>query len=146
MPFAPFAVLTAVALLVSGCSNADAEDTEAEPTGISIRLVIADGNIREPEVPCQGAGAFRYAHPEAPFVVEDAAGQEVASGSLPQGVSEPAWTLDLGDRRQVTVCVMEIALPGVDTVEDSSLVIDGQAPKPIEPNPNRDDMPEVVLS
>ena len=127
-----FAPLLTGLLLLSGCSTSDANSGPKEPGSVVIRLVIADGNIREPDVSCEGAGAYRFAHPEAPFEIQDASGQLVSSGSLPQGVAEPAWTLDLGDRRQPTVCVMMLEVPGVDSVADHSLVIDGRPPKAIK--------------
>ena len=107
-----------------------------------VRLVIPDGNIRPPDVPCTGAGAFRYAHPEASYVIENASGRKVASGRLPQGASEKAWNVDLGDRPQPTTCVMLLEVAGVDSVEHATLSIDGRPPKPIRPG---DGAPEVVL-
>jgi hypothetical protein len=128
---------------LSGCSGAGSE--AASESGLTVRLVIPDGNIRPPDVPCTGAGGFRYAHPEASYVVENAAGRAVASGSLPQGTSEKAWNVDLGGRRQPTVCVMMLEVTGVESVDHYTLSIDGRPPKPIRPNRNLDDIPEVVL-
>jgi hypothetical protein len=133
-------------LLLGGCSNDNPDGGADGDAGVTIRLVIPDGNIRKPNVPCEGAGAYRFAHPAAPFVIQDAAGEPVASGALPQGVAEPAWNIDLGDRRQPTVCVMLIDVAELDTVDGLSLVIDGRQPKPITLNRNLDDAPEVVLS
>jgi hypothetical protein len=136
-------VSVAVAAALAGCSDAD-PDAASEPTQ-TVRLVIPDGNVRPPDVPCTGAGGFRYVHPEASYVIEDADGRVVASGSLPQGTSEEAWNIDLGDRRQPTVCVMMLEVTGVESVTGHSLAIDGHPPKPIRPNRNLDGLPEVVL-
>jgi hypothetical protein len=125
-----------------GCGAADSESE----TSLTVRLVIPDGNIRPPDVPCSGAGGFRYAHPEASYAIENAAGRTVASGSLPQGTSEAAMNMDLGEQRQPTVCVMLIEVSGLESVDHHSLSIDGRPPKPIRPNRNLDDIPEVVLS
>ena len=78
-------------------------------------------------------------------LIKDADGRTVASGSLPQGTSEKAWNLDLGDRRQPTICVMMLDVAGVDSVAHATLSIDGRPPKPIRPNRNMDDIPEVDL-
>lgn len=136
--------LSSTLLLVApACGNSQAG---AEAPGVTVRLVIADGNIRAPDVTCSGAGPFRFAHAEAPYVIQDASGGPVASGVLPQGRAEQAWSLDLGDGRQPTVCVMMIDVPGMDAVDGHFLVIGDHQPKPIVPNPNLDDVPEVVLS
>jgi hypothetical protein len=125
-----------------GCAAGDSESSE---TSLTVRLVIPDGNIRPPDVPCSGAGGFRYAHPEASYAIENAGGRTVASGSLPQGTSEVARNMDLGEQQQPTVCVMLIEVPGLESVDNYSLSIDGRPPKPIRPNHNLDDIPEVVL-
>jgi hypothetical protein len=140
------ALPAAGAFLFGGGLIADANSGQEERAGIAIRLVIADGNIRQPEVSCEGAGAYRFAHPEAPFVITDATGRRIATGTLPPGAAEPAWGLDLGDRRQPTVCVMLLDVPALDLVDGLSLVIDGGNPKPITLNRNLGDAPEVVLS
>jgi hypothetical protein len=136
------ATVVALTALV-GCAASETESSSG--SSVTVRLVIPDGNIRPPDVPCTGAGGFQYAHPEASYVIENAAGQAVASGSLPQGTSEKAWNLDLGGRRQPTVCVMMLEVAGVESVDDATLSIDGRPPKPIRPNRNLDDIPEVVL-
>lgn len=142
-----FTVLPAAGILLfAGCLVADTNSGQAAPAGIAIRLVIADGNIREPGVSCEGAGAYRFAHPEAPFVIADATGTPVATGTLPLGAAEPAWGLDLGDRRQPTVCVMLLDVPRLRSVDGLSLVIEGRNPKPITRNANLGDAPEVLLS
>lgn len=135
--------LAVAATALGGCASSAESDTPED--SVKVRLVIPDGNIRPPDVPCAGANAFRYAHPEASYVIQDADGRTVASGSLPQGTSEKAWNLDLGDRRQPTICVMMLDVAGVDSVEHATLSIDGRPPKPIRPNRNMDDIPEVDL-
>ncbi|MFW6091304.1 MAG: hypothetical protein ACODAF_05465 [Actinomycetota bacterium] len=130
----------------AGCASggAAAGTSSAEPS-VTIRLVVPDANIREPGATCAGAGAYRYAHPEAPYAVEDTAGEPVATGVLPQGRAEKAWSMDMGDSRQPTVCVMMLEVPGLDSADGHSLAIGDRDPEPIEPNPNLDDIPEVVL-
>jgi hypothetical protein len=135
--------LAAAANALGGCASSAESDTPE--ASVTVRLVISDGNIRPPDVPCTGAGAFRYAHPEASYVIKDADGRTVASGSLPQGTSEKAWNLDLGDREQPTVCVMMLEVAGVDSVKHATLSIDARPPKPIRPDRSMDDIPEVVL-
>jgi hypothetical protein len=139
-------LLALAAVLLAGTAGCSGSDSEAatEP-GLSVRLVVPDGNLRPPDVPCTGAGGFRYAHPEASYEIADASGDVVASGALPSGRSEAEWNVDLGDRRQPTVCVMMLEVSGLDSVRGHTLSIDGRPPKPIKPNPNLDDLPEVVL-
>ena len=135
------ALLAAAAVLLSGCADA----SEADEAGLTLRLVIPDAKIRVPGVPCSGASGFRFAHPETPFTIQNADGEEVASGELPEGVAEKAFNIDLGEERQPTVCVMMLNIPGVDTLDDHSLVIEDRSPVPIVPNPDLDGMPEVTL-
>ena len=134
--------LIAALIPLAGCADSSEASDEA---GMTVRLVIPDANIREPDVPCSGASGFRYAHPEAPFTIEDADGQEVASGTLPEGTSEKAFNIDLGEERQPTVCVMMLDVPGVETLDDHFLVIDDGSPFPIRPNQSLDGIPEVTL-
>jgi len=136
--------LIAVAALVplAGCAGGSEATDDSAAT---LRLVIPDANIREPDVPCSGASGFRFAHPEAPFTIEDADGDEVASGALPEGKAEKAFNIDLGDERQPTVCVMMVDVQGVETLDDHFFVIDDRSPVPIKPNPSLDGIPEVVL-
>lgn len=132
----------AVALgLLAGCGG-DAAPAEA---GVTLRVVIPDASIREPDAPCSGGRGFQFAHAQARYAVLDAAGQEVASGVLPEGRAEQAFTVDLGVARQPTVCVMLADVPGVTTLDGHSLVIDDRSPVPITPNPNLAGVPEVVL-
>jgi hypothetical protein len=135
--------IAAAALLSLSACGSDA-DAEAE-AGVGLRLVIPDTNIREPDVPCSGARAFRFAHPQAPFAVEDESGTVVATGELPEGRAEKAFNIDLGDQRQPTVCVMTLDVPDVESLDGHSLVIADRSPIPIGSNPSLDDVPEVVL-
>lgn len=137
-------------LAVAGCASGGAAAGTPSPGAshdgsVTIRLVVPDGNIREPGATCAGAGAYRYAHPEVPYVVENFAGEPVAAGVLPQGRAEKAWSMDMGDERQPTVCVMMLEVSGLVAANGRSLVIGDRDPEPIEPNPNLDDIPEVVL-
>lgn len=135
-------VAVAALLAVTGCADSS---TPSDQEGLTLRLVIPDANIREPDVPCSGASGFRYAHPEAPFTIEGGDGQEVASGTLPEGTAEKAFNIDLGDDRQPTVCVMMLNVRGVETLDDHFLVIGDRLPAPIKPNPSLDGIAEVVL-
>jgi hypothetical protein len=129
-------------VLIAGCGN------DPEPSGdeaLTLRLVVPDANIREPDVSCSGASAFRFAHAEALFTIEDAEGHDIASGLLPEGTAEKAFNIDLGGDRQPTVCAMMLDVSGVDTLDGHSLVIGDRSPVPIEPNSSLDGMPEVVL-
>lgn len=142
------AVAVAVIGLLAGCGGQAAPaaaDGTAAAGGVGLRLVIPDANIREPDSPCSGARGFRFAHPQAPYSVQDATGREVASGVLPEGTAEEASTIDFGEARQPTVCVMVVEVPGIEALDGHSLVIDGRSPVPIRPNSSLDGMPEVVL-
>jgi hypothetical protein len=136
--------LVAVAALapLAGCAGSS---QASDDSAVTLRLVIPDANIREPDVPCSGASGFRFAHPQAPFTIEDADGDEVASGTLPEGRAEKAYNIDLGDERQPTVCVMMVDVQGVQTLDDHFFVIDDRSPVPINSNPSLDGVPEVVL-
>jgi hypothetical protein len=135
-------LIAAAALILTGCADSSEAADEAD---LTLRLVIPDGNIREPGATCSGARAFRFAHPQTPYVIQDADGTEVASGTLPDGVAETTLDEDLGDIRQPTVCVMTLEIPGVESLEGHSLVIDDRSPSPIAINPDLEDTVEVVL-
>lgn len=131
----------AAAGVLAGCGDR----AQSEEDSVALRVVIPDASIREPGTPCSGAHGFRYAHAQAPYSVQDTTGHEVAAGVLPEGNAEKAFTLDLGEARQPTFCVMMVEVSGVDTLDGHSLVIDDRSPVPIEPNPSLDGVPEVVL-
>lgn len=135
----------AAAMLLCGCGGDDETPAAPGENGLPLRVVIPDGNMRAPDVRCSGARAFRFAHAGAAYVIEDSGGQRVAEGSLPEGTAEKAFNVDLGDGRQPTVCVMTVEVQGVESLDGHALVIGDRSPVPIEPNPNLDDMPEVVL-
>lgn len=137
-------VMVAV-LLAAGCSGGGDATADAETDALSLRLVIPDGNIREPDVPCSGASGYRYAHPGEAYTIRDAEGREVASGTLPEGRAEKAFTLELGDRRQPTVCVMMVEVRGVESLDGHVLVIGDRSPVPIMLNRNLGNVPEAVL-
>ncbi|MGH3681966.1 MAG: hypothetical protein ACRDT2_17160, partial [Natronosporangium sp.] len=118
---------------------------ESSGDGVALRVVIPDASIREPDAPCSGGRGFQFAHAQARYAVLDAAGRVVASGVLPEGRAEQAFTVDLGTARQPTVCVMLADVAGVATLDGHSLVIDDRSPVPITPNPNLAGVPEVVL-
>jgi hypothetical protein len=141
---------TAVVPLIGGCVDGGAGDRNeigvaASAAELTVRLVIPDGNIREAGASCAGAGAYRFAHPEAPFVVEDDAGVPLSSGTLPHGTAEKAFMLEAGVSRQPTICVMMLEVPGLETVDGHALVIDERSPVPIKVNAELGDQPEVVL-
>jgi len=142
-------VLTAAAgvtaMLLAGCAGGEDAAADSATSGPKLRLVIPDGNVREPDVPCAGARGFRFAHAHALFVIEDPDGRQVASGSLPEGKAEKAFNVDLGEGRQPTVCVMMVDVPGAESLDGHALVIDDRAPVPIKLNRSLGDLPEVVL-
>lgn len=132
---------------LAACADGPGDSASVDESSVTIRLVIPDGHIREPGVTCSGASAFRFAHPEAEFTVQNSSGTAVFTGTLPQGVAEKAFTIDLGDgQRQPTACVMNVEVAGVDSVDGHSVVIADHSPVPIKPNPTLDDIPEAVLS
>lgn len=132
---------------LAACAGDTGDHEPADEPSVTVRLVIPDGNIRVPGASCSGASAFRFAHPEAEFTVQDTSGTTVSSGRLPQGVAEKAFTIDLGDdQRQPTTCVMSLEVTGVSSVDGHSLVVGDHSPVPIKPNPSLDDQPEAVLS
>lgn len=138
-------VMALCAVALAAC--ADSSESRADEPALTVRLVIPDFNIREPGVECSGASGFRFAHPEAEFTVQDPSGTTVSTGTLPQGVAERAFTVDLGDeQRQPTVCVMSVEIAGVGSVDGHSIVIADHSPVSIVPNPTLDDIPEAVLS
>lgn len=99
----------AVLLLVvlAGCRAAAGDPT-------FIRLVVADGNLREEGVECAGAGPFRDYHRGARFVVEDRHGTVLAEGELPAGVSQNAAPgVEWKTERMPTVCVMDLRVAGL---------------------------------
>lgn len=121
------AILAAV-LLLGGCAA-------GEDTGVAIRVLVLDGNLRQLGDPCNGAGPFRYAHADAGYVIEDSAGAEVFRGELPNGTAEKIMDVDFREGlRQPTMCVMTLHVKGLAKPDGHELVIDDQDGIPIEPN------------
>lgn len=137
--------LTALTLASAALPGCAGEQSSAAAGGLGLRVVLPDTNIREPDVPCSGARAFRFAHPGAAFRIQDADGHDVATGELPEGVAEPAFTFDMGDARQPTVCVMTLTIDGVASLDGHWLVIGERRPVAIAPNASLDDVPEAIL-
>jgi hypothetical protein len=133
------------AVLLAGCAGGEDAAADSATSGLRLRLVIPDGNLREPDVPCAGARGFRFAHAHALYVIEDPDGRQVASGTLPEGTAEKAFNVDLGEGRQPTVCVMMLDVSDVESLNGHALVIDDRAPVPITLNRSLGDIPEVVL-
>jgi hypothetical protein len=121
------AAILAVLLLLGGCA-----DTEP---GVTVRVLVLDGNLRQLGAPCNGAGPFRYAHAETGYVVEDGAGAEVFRGELPNGTAERMLDVDFREGlRQPTMCVMTLRVNGLAKPAGHELVIGDQEGIPIEPN------------
>jgi hypothetical protein len=101
-------LVTALFLTVAGCSGSGA-DVEA-----SIRLVVADKNVRTEGVECAGARPFHHIHRGAPFTIEAEDGTVVAEGTLPAGRAENAEPeIEWGVDRIPTFCVLafDVGLP-----------------------------------
>ena len=95
------AALAAVLVLCAGCSGSD--------DGTSIRLVVADKNIREEGVECAGARPFQHVHAGASYTIESEDGSVVAEGTLPAGHAENAEPeIDWEVERIPTFCVLEL--------------------------------------
>lgn len=122
------AAILAAVLLLGGCAA-------GEDTGVAVRVLVLDGNLRQLGDPCNGAGPFRYAHADAGYVIEDSAGAEVFRGELPNGTAEKI--MDVGFReglRQPTMCVMTLHVNGLTKPDGHVLVIDDRDDVPIESN------------
>jgi hypothetical protein len=122
------AAILAVALLLGGCAA-------GEDTGVAVRVLVLDGNLRQLGDPCNGAGPFRYAHADVGYVIEDSAGAEVFRGELPNGTAEKIMDVDFREGlRQPTMCVMTLHVNGLTKPDGHELVIDDQDGVPIESN------------
>jgi hypothetical protein len=122
------AAILAVALLLGGCAA-------GEDTGVAVRVLVLDGNLRQLGDPCNGAGPFRYAHADAGYVIEDSTGAEVFRGELPNGTAEKIMDVDFREGlRQPTMCVMTLHVNGLTKPDGHELVIDDQDGVPIESN------------
>ncbi|PZG17270.1 hypothetical protein C1I95_15850 [Micromonospora craterilacus] len=143
-------LLGVVALSVtlgSGCSgNADPPAAPAKTQ--VVRLTIPDWSLRPAGTSCAGAGPYRFAHAEAPFVIQDDEGREIARGTLPSGTSEKAMDVDFNSnvRREPTLCVMRLEVEAEEQVEGHLLVLDGRPGVPIKKSETAEFAGEVVVS
>lgn len=135
------------ATLASGCTG-DSEPP-AEPTKTQlVRLTIPDWSLRPPGTSCAGAGPYRFAHAEAPYVIQDGYGREVARGALPSGISEKAVGIEFNSnvRREPTLCVMLLEVEAAEQVEGHLLVLDGRPGVPIKRSETAEVAGEVMVS
>jgi len=134
------AAILAAVLLLGGCAA-------GEDTGVAVRVLVLDGNLRQLGDPCNGAGPFRYAHADAGYVIEDSAGAEVFRGELPNGTAEKIMDVDFREGlRQPTMCAMTLHVNGFTNAEGHELVIDDQEGIPIEPSEEPGVAGEVEVS
>jgi hypothetical protein len=97
------AALAATLVAATGCASFGDDDET------SIRLVVADKNIRTEGVECAGARPFHHVHEGAPFTIEADDGTVVADGTLPVGRAENAEPeIEWGVDRIPTFCVLEL--------------------------------------
>lgn len=137
--------MIALGVLAGGCSGAAAGGPDDD--GGTVRLVIPDGNLRMPGDPCNGAGAFRFAHAEAGYAIENPDGAVVSSGELPGGTAEKMMDVDFREGlRQPTVCVMTFDVTGWAGEDGHLLIIDEQDGLPIQPSQADGVTGEVVIS
>lgn len=133
-------VLSLAAVLLGGCAA-------GEDTGVAVRVLVLDGNLRQLGDPCNGAGPFRYAHADVGYVIEDGAGTEVFRGELPGGTAEKIMDVAFREgRRQPTMCAMTLHVTGFTKAEGHELVIDDQEGIPIEPSQEHGLVGEVTIS
>ncbi|MGH3023016.1 MAG: hypothetical protein ACRDNI_05110 [Gaiellaceae bacterium] len=99
--------LAGALLLLAGCGGDDGID-------VSLRVVVADNNIREEGIECAGARPFGYMRAGAPFALEAGDGTVLAEGELPAGEAVNADpSIDWGVERIPTVCVLLLELEDV---------------------------------
>lgn len=145
------AALAAAAVVIpavlAGCSGSgDADASGSEDVGV-VRVLIPDGNLRRLGEPCNGAGAFRSIHAEAAFTVEDGDGVEVARGELPGGTAEKMMDVTFREgMRQPTMCVMEVGVEGLTSIEGRTFVVGDGFAAPIEPSDDAGLIGEVLIS
>ncbi|MEU2615227.1 hypothetical protein ABZ570_27145 [Micromonospora sp. NPDC007271] len=131
------------ATIAGGCSDPPTAPVKTQV----IRLTVPDWNLRPPGTSCAGAGPYRFAHPEAPYVIEDGNGREIARGTLPTGTSEKAMDVDFSKvRREPTLCVMLLKVKAVEQVEGHVLVLEDRPAVPIKKSDAPDIAGEVVVS
>ena len=142
-----FGVVALGATLTSGCTGT-ADPPAASPKTQVVRLTIPDWSLRPAGTSCAGAGPYRFAHAEAPFVIHDDDGREIARGALPSGTSEKAMDVDFNSnvRREPTLCVMRVEIEAAEQVEGHLMVLDGRPGLPIEKSETAEFAGEVVVS
>lgn len=133
------ALALAAALLLGGCAA-------GEP-GVTVRVLVLDGNLRQLGDPCNGAGPFRYAHADAGYVIADSAGAEEFRGELPNGTAEKIMDVAFREGlRQPTMCAMTLHVNGLTNPAGHELVIDDRQGIPIEPSEEPGVAGEVTVS
>ncbi|WP_162605708.1 hypothetical protein [Jiangella aurantiaca] len=142
------AVAAVIPVLLAGCggSSDDSSSGGSEESGV-VRVLIPDGNLRRLGEPCNGAGAFRSIHAEAAFTIEDGDGVEVARGELPNGTAEKMMDVSFREgMRQPTMCVMEVEVEGLTSVDGQRFVVGDGFAVPIEPSEDAGLIGEVLIS
>ncbi|MEU8263043.1 hypothetical protein AB0C02_20730 [Micromonospora sp. NPDC048999] len=135
------AMLTATS--AGGCSDPPAAPAKTQV----IRLTVPDWNLRPPGTSCAGAGPYRFAHAEAPFVIRDGDGREIARGTLPTGTSEKAMDVDFSKvKREPTLCVMLLKVETAEHVEGQVLVLPDRPAVSIQKSDSAEFAGEVVVS
>lgn len=136
----------AVATL-GGCAGSSSADDTADEPRATVRLIIADGNLRTLGQSCNGAAPYRFAHAEASYVIQDREGTEVFRGELPTGSAEKILEVDVGaDTRQPTTCVMTLEVTGMTEADGHELLIGERPGVPIEPSTADGIAGEAVVS
>ncbi|MFY1636364.1 hypothetical protein ACN27F_24335 [Solwaraspora sp. WMMB335] len=113
---------TAAAALLAGCAG-----PPESGSGVTVRVLVRDINIRPAGVDCAGTGPYTYVHNRAPFEILDQAGVVLAAGELPPGTSVPAFDEDLEVERIPTYCEFAVAVE-VAAGDGYRLVVDGRTP------------------
>ncbi|RIQ12667.1 hypothetical protein [Jiangella rhizosphaerae] len=140
------ALAAVVAAAACGGPSDDSSAGGSEESGV-VRVLIPDGNLRRLGEPCNGAGAFRSIHAEAAFTVEDGDGVEVARGELPSGSAEKMMDVSFREgMRQPTMCVMEVDVEGLTSIDGRTFVVGDGFEAPIEPSEDAGLIGEVLIS
>ncbi len=123
-------VIAVLASLTVGCSS-DPGDTTS-PTGTVLKVVVADGLIREEGSECGGSRPFREIHEGTPYEVVTESGSLLVEGELPPGVAENADpTVDWEDLERIpTVCAMYLSVGDLPDHPEYELDIEGSEPLP----------------
>jgi hypothetical protein len=139
----------AAAMAVAACGGSPDDSSSGGPEEESgvVRVLIPDGNLRRLGEPCNGAGAFRSIHAEATFTVEDGDGVEVARGELPGGTAEKMMDVSFREgMRQPTMCVMDVDVDGLTSIDGRTFVVGDGFEAPIEPSEDAGLIGEVLIS